>query len=228
MRHKIAKQMIQGIIFDMDGVLVDNRDIHIEAFQIFARRYGFEIPYEKMRDMFGKGNDEILPDLLPAELIREKGVQALSNEKEAIYREIFAEKITPTAGLVDFLREVRAHGIRTAIGSSGQRANVDFVLERCRIADQFDAMVNGDMVTRCKPDPEIFLLAAQLLNLPPANCLVIEDAFAGIEAADRAGMPVIAMATTYSKQQLGTTKHNLLVSDFTELNYDKIVGLSKL
>ena len=218
--------MIKGVIFDMDGVLVDNRDIHLEAFHIFCKRYGCETPpYEKLLSLFGKGNDEIIPVLLPASLIAEKGIKALSDEKEQIYRDIFAEKIAPTPGLLPFLHEIRANGIRTAVGSSGPKNNVDYVLNKCGIADLFDVIVHGDMVTRCKPDPSIFLLAANLLELPPVECLVIEDAFAGIEAAHRAGMPVIALSTTYSADDLKKVMPNLIVPNFTKLSYDTLTGL---
>ncbi len=209
--------MRRGVIFDMDGVLVDNRDIHMEAFRILCKKYDIDLPREKLFSVFGMGNDEIFPILLPKKLIEEKGIRPLAEEKEAIYRKIFEETITPTPGLVPFLHALKKEGFRTAVGSSGMAANVRFVLEKCHIADCFDAIVNGDMVTHCKPDPEIFLTASRLLGVPPSQCVVIEDSFAGIQAARNAGMAVIAMATTFSKEKLASTDNDLIVSDFTPL-----------
>ena len=126
---------------------------------------------------------------MPEEVIREKGLAALGDEKEAVYREIYAPEIEPMPGLVALLGKLRDAGIRCAVGSSGCRANVDFVLEKCDIESFFDAKINGDMVTRCKPDPEIYLTAAAALGLAPAECVVFEDAKAGIESARRALPP---------------------------------------
>ena len=118
-------------------------------------------------------------------MIREKGLAALAEEKESIYREIYAPEIVPMPGLTDLLQRLRDAGIRCAVGSSGYKPNVDFVLEKCRIEPYFDARISGDMVSRCKPDPEIYLTAAAALGLTAAECVVFEDAPAGIEAARR-------------------------------------------
>ena len=126
--------MIKGVIFDMDGVLVDNRDIHFEAFKVFCGRHGYRCTDEQLLPLFGKGNDEIIPELLPADYIEKHGMDALSDEKEVVYREIFADKIEPAPGLVAFLHDLRSHGIKCAVGSSGPTANVNFVLEKCGIA----------------------------------------------------------------------------------------------
>ena len=165
--------MIQGAIFDMDGVLVNNTPVHIRAFEIFCDRYGVRDWQSKLGNAYGMGNDDIMRLILPEELIRTRGLAALADEKEAIYREIYAPEIQPTPGLVETLGQLRAAGIRCAVGSSGCRANVDFVLDACRIGDFFEARICGDMVTRCKPDPEIYQTAAAALGLDPAACLVL-------------------------------------------------------
>ena len=171
----------------MDGVLVNNTQAHVKAFEIFCERYGVEDWQHKLQTAFGMGNDDIMRLILPEEIIREKGMKALGEEKEAIYREVYAPEIRPVRGLVELLEELRRRGIRCAVGSSGCRENVDFVLSNCGITDYFSCIVSGDRVTRCKPDPEIYLLAAEGLHLPSAECLVFEDARVGITAARRAG-----------------------------------------
>ena len=193
--EKKGTTMIKGAIFDMDGTLVDNTPVHIRAFEIFCERYGIRDWKEKLGQAYGMGNDDIMRLIMPAEVIREKGLAALAEEKESIYREIYAPEIVPMPGLTDLLQRLRDAGIRCAVGSSGYKPNVDFVLEKCRIEPYFDARISGDMVSRCKPDPEIYLTAAAALGLTAAECVVFEDAPAGIEAARRAGAEhIVALA----------------------------------
>lgn len=195
--------MKKAALFDMDGTLVDNTLAHMRAFEIFCARYGVTGWKEKLSQVFGMGNDDIMRLIMPAELIRERGLASLAEEKEAIYREIYAPEIRPVEGLVPLLESLRAAGVRCAVGSSGCRANVDFVLEKCRIGEFFDARISGDRVTRCKPDPEIYLTAAAALGMAPAECVVFEDAKAGIESARRAGVGrVVALATTLPREVL--------------------------
>ncbi len=195
--------MKKAALFDMDGTLVDNTLAHMRAFEIFCARYGVTGWKEKLSQAFGMGNDDIMRLIMPAELIRERSLASLAEEKEAIYREIYAPEIRPVEGLVPLLESLRAAGVRCAVGSSGCRANVDFVLEKCRIGEFFDARISGDRVTRCKPDPEIYLTAAAALGMAPTECVVFEDAKAGIESARRAGVGrVVALATTLPREVL--------------------------
>ena len=208
--------MIRGVLFDMDGVLVNNTQAHVKAFEIFCERYGVEDWQHKLQTAFGMGNDDIMRLILPEEIIREKGMKALGEEKEAIYREVYAPEIRPVRGLVELLEELRRRGIRCA-------ENVDFVLSNCGITDYFSCIVSGDRVTRCKPDPEIYLLAAEGLHLPSAECLVFEDARVGITAARRAGAGrIVALATTLPRHTLATqTEADVVIDDFasiTDLN----------
>ena len=211
--------MIRGVLFDMDGVLVNNTQAHVKAFEIFCERYGVEDWQHKLQTAFGMGNDDIMRLILPEEIIREKGMKALGEEKEAIYREVYAPEIRPVRGLVELLEELRRRGIRCAVGSSGCRENVDFVLSNCGITDYFSCIVSGDR----KPDPEIYLLAAEGLHLPSAECLVFEDARVGITAARRAGAGrIVALATTLPRHTLATqTEADVVIDDFasiTDLN----------
>lgn len=211
--------MIRGVLFDMDGVLVNNTQAHVKAFEIFCERYGVEEWQHKLQTAFGMGNDDIMRLILPEEIIREKGMKALGEEKEAIYREVYAPEIRPVRGLVELLEELCRRGIRCAVGSSGCRENVDFVLSNCGITDYFSCIVSGDRVTRCKPDPEIYLLAAEGLHLPSAECLVFEDARVGITAARRAGAGrIVALATTLPRHTLATqTEADVVIDDFASI-----------
>ena len=195
--------MKKAAIFDMDGTLVANSPVHIRAFEIFCARYGVTDWREKLANGFGMGNDDIMRLVMPEEAIREKGLAALADEKEAIYREIYAPDIRPVEGLKELLERLRAAGIPCAVGSSGCKANVDFVLDSCAIRPYFDAAISGDMVSRCKPDPEIYLTAAAALGVSPADCVIFEDARAGFEAARRAGAGrIMALTTTLPREEL--------------------------
>lgn len=206
--------MLKGLLFDMDGVLVNNLDIHRQAFAEFFRRYGVERSFDDLSRVFGKGNDDIMGELMPKDVVERVGIRELGYQKEAIYREIYAPIITPQPGLKEFLAEAERNGLKSAVGSSGYRVNVDFVLERCDITRYFSAIVAGDEVTRCKPDPEIYLTAASKLGLRPEECVVFEDAEAGIESAKRAGVKVVALATTFSREFLEKSDADYIIDDF--------------
>ena len=206
----------------MDGVLVNNLEVHRAAFAEFFRRYGVERSFEELSRVFGKGNDDIMGELMPRDVVERVGIRELGHEKEAIYREIYAPMITPQPGLLTFLDECEAEGLKCAVGSSGYRANVDFVLDKCNIERYFDYAVAGDEVTRCKPDPEIYLTAAAKLGLRADECVVFEDAEAGIEAAKRAGMRVVALATTFNRDFLETTDADYIIDDFRGITVDKL------
>ena len=216
--------MIKGVIFDMDGVLVDNRDAHIEAFEIICRKYGVPFDREKFMPTFGMTNDLILERLMP-EVIKTTDWKKIAVEKENIYREIFERTIAPAYGLVDFLKALKKEGYKTAVGSSGNTPNVNFVLDRCGIAGYFDAIANGDMITRGKPDPEVYLLAAKKLELAPGECIVVEDAPVGIRAARSAGESVVAIASTFRREDL--SDYDILIDDFTQITPEDIRNLKK-
>ncbi|MCM1151849.1 MAG: HAD family phosphatase [Alistipes sp.] len=212
--------MIRGALFDMDGTLVDNSAVHVRAFEIFCARYGVDDWQEKLAQAFGMGNDDIMRAIMPAAVIQEKGLAALADEKEAIYREIYSPTIRPVEGLVELLGRLREAGIRCAVGSSGCRTNIDFVLEKCGIEGFFDAIVSGDRVAHCKPDPEIYLTAAAALELAPAECVVFEDAKAGIEAARRAGAGrIVTLTTTLLRDVLASeTAADLIVDTYADIS----------
>ena len=209
----------RAALFDMDGTLVDNSDVHVRAFEIFCNRYGVRDWQERLSNAFGRGSDDIMRMLLPEEIIHEKGLQALGDEKEAIYREIYAPTIAPVAGLHSLLELLKSTGIRCAVGSSGCKQNVDFVLDKCQIGDYFEARISGDMVSRCKPEPEIYLTAANALGVKIEECIIFEDARAGFEAARRAGAGlVVGIATTLTKETIETENlADLVVEDFTRI-----------
>ncbi|MFI3282890.1 MAG: HAD family phosphatase [Rikenellaceae bacterium] len=191
--------MVKGVIFDMDGVLVDNMAIHQEAFAQYCAQYNITGLREIIDRCSGMGNDEIMREVFPAEVIEQKGIAALAYEKEALYREIYAPVIKPVEGLEDLLKSLKERGLKIAVGSSGCKLNVEFVLRACGIEEYFDALVYEELVTKCKPDPEIYLTAISKLGLKAEECVIFEDAKFGIRAARSAKVAkVVGVATTLS------------------------------
>lgn len=208
--------MTQGAIFDMDGVLVDNVSYHVHAWQQFGREMGRDLTEEQIRSVFGQRNREMVNRLLGPG-IPEEDLPGLAERKEQIYRDCISHDLHPVSGLHDFLEDLEKAGIRCAVATSGPKANADFVLERLAIGGFFRAVVTGAEVTRSKPEPDIFLLAARQIGVPAEHCVVFEDSAAGIEAARRAGCACIALATTHSIEELQTYPVSRIVPDFLTL-----------
>jgi len=187
---------MKAVIFDWDGVVIDSSTQHERSWEILAQEISKPLPDGHFLLGFGKKNALIIPEILgwatdPA------AITALSNRKEEIYRELVqASGVHVLPGARELLTALRAAGIPRSIGSSTPRSNLDAILPVTGLADLFDAIACGDDVTHGKPAPDIFLLAAKKLHMPPADCLVIEDAHVGLEAARRAGMATLAVATT--------------------------------
>lgn len=212
--------MKKAVIFDMDGVLVDNADIHRKAWVQFSEQQGHPITIEDFEQIgFGDVNRRYLEFVFNRKLSEEE-VNTLAHKKEEVYRELFKKEIAPVNGLIEFLKEVRDSGLKTAVGTSAPRVNLDFVMDRLELRSYFDVMVDDLYVHKGKPAPDIYLKAAELLNVEPAACVVIEDAYLGIEAAHRAGMTCIGLSTTYPPEKIAAADH--IVKDFTELDVNSI------
>ncbi|MGD0309650.1 MAG: HAD family phosphatase [Acidobacteriota bacterium] len=218
--------MIRGLIFDMDGVLVDNAQIHTLAWQQLGKEAGIDLRPEAVRAVFGQRNREMMAALLGVSLnVEEQAL--LARRKETLYRQLMAPVLKPTPGAIDFLKRTKNSGFKTAVATSGPIENTDLVLDGLKIRPLFDTIVTGGDVARGKPDPEIFLLAAQRLDLPASECLVFEDSAAGIEASFRAGCLCIALATTHTPQELQEYPAARIISDFTQLTVCDLSTLDK-
>jgi HAD superfamily hydrolase (TIGR01509 family) len=194
--------MLRAVIFDWDGVVVDSSAHHARSWEILAARRGLPLPAGHFKRGFGKKNNVIIPDLGwaadPAD------VDALAREKEEIYRDLVRQHgIEPLPGVRPLLEALQEADVPCAIGSSTERANLDLLLDLMDLRKFFRVIVSGGEVVHGKPDPSIFLLAAERLGVAPSGCVVIEDALVGLEAARRAAMPVLAVATTEPLDALG-------------------------
>ena len=187
---------MKGVIFDWDGVVIDSSAEHERSWEILAEEISQLLPEGHFKRGFGKKNEVIIPEILGWAKNPEE-IQKLAVRKETIYRELVRQRgVQILPGARELLAALRHEGIPRAIGSSTPRQNLEAIFAATGLGEFFDAVTCGDDVIHGKPAPDIFLLAAQKLALAPADCLVIEDAYAGIEAARRAGIPVLAVATT--------------------------------
>ncbi|MGA3239977.1 MAG: beta-phosphoglucomutase family hydrolase [Bryobacteraceae bacterium] len=186
----------RAFLFDMDGVIADSNPYHRLAWEAFNRSYGLETTEAMQQRMYGKRNDEIVRDFFGAGLTDEE-VTARGAAKEALYRETIADRVEAmlVPGLREFLEQYR--DTPKAVATNAEPANVDFLLDQTGLRPYFRVVLNGHMVSRPKPDPEIYLRAAELLKTEPAACIVFEDSHSGVEAGLAAGMRVIALSTTF-------------------------------
>ncbi|MBN1805763.1 MAG: HAD family phosphatase [Sedimentisphaerales bacterium] len=213
-----------GVIFDMDGVLVDTGWAHKQAWYGLAEKEGLSMSDDFFYKTFGMRNEQIIP-MLTGQSISSQEMDRLAQWKEKRYRELVAEKLTLPLGIGELLYDLKSSGFLLAVGSSAPKDNLDLALERVKIRDYFDACVSGQEVTEGKPAPETFVKAAQKLGLPPDCCIVVEDAVQGIEAGKAAGMHVVAVTTTRNRSDLSAA--DIIVDDLGELKAKDFAGLLK-
>ncbi len=189
------------LIFDMDGVIVDNYAWHLDAFIEFGKRHGLEITKEEFGKYFGSTNHVIMHSLFSKKLTKEE-TDALADEKESIYRQLYRPFIKPVEGLPEFLKYASNLGIAIALATSAPSANVKFTLESIGLEKYFRLITDSSMIKHGKPDPEIYMLTAAKLEVNPSECMVFEDSVPGILSAQNAGMRVIGVATTHKPEEL--------------------------
>ncbi len=213
---------IKAVIFDMDGVIVNNHEYHFKAWMEFAEKYEFHLDADIYRDQFnGKTNKDIFEMIF--EDLNPEQIAEFSKEKEAMYRELYDSEMATTPGLLDFLASLKRNRIKIGLATSAPPENVDFILDGLQLRPEFDVIVDGTEVDRGKPDPEIYQIAMTKLNVNPKNCIVFEDSIAGIEAGTEAGCKVVGLATSHEVWEIqDKTEH--IIYDFTEVKavWDRI------
>jgi beta-phosphoglucomutase family hydrolase len=209
--------MIQGFIFDMDGTMVDNMMVHHRAWQRKLAENGLDLTLEEVKENIHGINEEIIERLFGDRFTPEDR-RRIAGEKEAAYRDIFLPELKLLDGLEAFLRTAHAIGIPMGIGTAAPRENVDFVLDNLGLRPLFKSIFDAKMVTKGKPDPEVFLKVAEQLALKPENCLVFEDSPTGAEASRRAGMAAVIVASTHRPEEFAHFDNVVqIISDFSAL-----------
>ncbi len=202
------------LIFDMDGVVVDNHQWHFESYIEFGKRHNLKITREEFGTYFGRANHFIMKSIF-GENISEADIIAFGEEKEAIYREMYLPAIKPLKGLPEFLQYASGLGIPIALATAAPKENVKFTLGATGLAHYFNAITDSSMVERGKPDPQVYLVTAEKLGVQPSECVVFEDSIPGITAGRNAGMRVIGVATTHKVSELSLYV-NEIIPNFNE------------
>jgi len=213
---------LQAVLWDLDGVIADTGIYHYRAWREVFSQMGIEFTEEHFMRHFGQRNDTIIRDTVN-ETISPEALEAIADKKERAYRRLVAGNIEALPGAIELLLSLREHRIKSAIASSAPPDNVRIIIEGLRINKYFDAIACGREVTEGKPSPQIFLLAAEKLEVEPAGCVVIEDAVAGIAGAKRAGMKCIAVANSHSRDKL--QEADLVVVSLESVQFDDLSGL---
>lgn len=203
---------MKGYIFDLDGVLVDTAKYHYIAWKTIAKEFNFELTPQHNEQLKGIGREVSLHQILQwaGKTLSETDFTDTALRKNKLYLEQISsiDSSELLSGVLNFLQLLKAHHKKIALGSASRNARL--VLERTGILPLFDAIVDGTMVSKAKPDPEVFLKAAEGLGLPPADCCVFEDAPAGVQAAKSAGMKVIGVGNPEVLKAADTVIPNFL------------------
>jgi len=217
--------MIKGMIFDHDGVIAHTTELHYKAF----REVFLEKNINLTRQEYSLYNGRTAFDTITGVLEKNKiladsdKIDELMDKKDKIYLNIADKNIQLVKGIKNFLHGLRRKKIKIGLASSSRSKNIKFSLEKFEMKKYFDVILTGSDILKGKPDPELFLKAAEKLHLTPKECLVFEDAAHGIEAAKKAGMRCIALLTTAKKEEL--SKADLIIKDFKKIKIDHILNL---
>lgn len=211
-----------AVAFDLDGTLIDNNQYHFITWQEFYRKRNRQLTMEEYKACFnGRTMTDCVkyvfqqPDMPVAEIER------YTNEKESLYREIYAAHIKPIPGLLSLLALLHQEQIPMVIATSGIQDNIDFLFSHIPIKHYFKRVIKGSDITHGKPHPEMYQLAAKELELPAEKCIAFEDATVGVASAAGAGMKVIALTTTHTPEEL--TGANLIVKDYQGIHMEQLL-----
>lgn len=213
----------EGIIFDLDGTLIDNNAYHIDAWKEFYKKMNMEFTPDTYKNRInGRISKAIFPNILGRELSDDEIMQ-YDDEKESLYRTLYRPHIQPVKGLLDFLEKLKQENYSMAIATSGLPPNIEFMFENIAIKRYFSAVVNASNIIKGKPHPEIFEKAAEAINANPKRCIAFEDSVAGIRSAKAAGMKVIGLTTTHTKEDV--READFIIKDYTEINPERLKAL---
>jgi HAD superfamily hydrolase (TIGR01509 family) len=212
--------MVEGVIFDMDGVLIDSHPVHRIAWRRFLASVGKQVPDEQLNFILeGRRRDEILQYFLGD--LPEVTIVEYGQRKEDFFQENFKDiKLIP--GVEGFLGELRSTGIKTAIATSASSYRTRRTLQLLNLEDKFAAVITGDDVAAGKPDPAVYRLAAEHLNLGSNQILVLEDAPSGVQAAKAAGMRCVGVSSNGQAEALRQAGADHIIPDFVDLSTEEL------
>jgi beta-phosphoglucomutase family hydrolase len=221
----MTEKTIRAVIWDMDGVIADTGTYHCLSWQFALNKQGKTFTEEDFQHVFGQRNDTIIRKVMGREVTQTE-IDSIANDKEVFFREAVKSNVKPFPGVIALLKTLTINGISSAIASSAPLENIRLILVEAGVADYFQAIVFGREVSEGKPSPQVYLKAAQKLGAEPANCIVIEDAVAGVEGAKRAGMRCIAVTNTHEAD--GLSKADLVVDSLEKVGIHELERLFNL
>jgi beta-phosphoglucomutase family hydrolase len=218
----MSDRRLEAVLWDLDGVIADTGESHYLAWKgVFAKR-GATFSHEDFMRFFGRRHDTIIEFALGKDLPREE-FDKVTEEKQADYRRRVVRSLKAMPGAIELLKSLQEHGVKSAIASSAPIENITVILRALDIERYFQAIAPGTEVPVGKPDPQVFLLAAERLAVGPRNCLVIEDAIAGVKAAKQAGMKCVAVTNSHPADTL--EEADLIVDSLEKVGVEELKGL---
>ena len=219
--RKVAPKNI-GAALDMDGVIIDSVPFHKIAWQVFCERHGKNFTQQDMMNISGRSNPDALRYIFGDGLTAEQ-VENYALAKEMTYQEVIAPHLKPIKGFMDFMTQLDNAKVKHAVASSAPPINIEMLTKKMPYLNGFP-IINATMVEKSKPHPDIFLKAAQAMGVEPEKCVVFEDANSGFEAARRANMKVVGVATTIPVEEL-VNKVDFVIKDFTQIDLPKFLSI---
>lgn len=214
--------MSKAVIWDMDGVIADTALYHFKAWQEVFQKRGVNFTEEDFRRNFGQRNDTIIRNVL-GEGLSPSEIDTIAGEKEENFRQKVSQHIKPLPGAIELIKSLKERVFSMALASSAPMENIRLIIGSLDINNCFHAIVSGREVKEGKPSPQGFLLAAKKLGVAPENCIVIEDAVAGVTAAKRAGMHCLAVTNTHPRVSL--KEADLIVDTLEAVSASDLEGL---
>ena len=215
----------KAVIWDMDGVIADTAPYHFRAWHEVFQRQGVDFTEADFTRNFGQRNDTIIRNTLGAQ-ISQGEVEAIAKEKEETFRKVLGQNIKPHPGALQLIKSLREHGFRIALASSAPIENIRLITQGLGIDSYFHSIVAGRDVAEGKPSPQGFLLAAERLGVEPGDCVVIEDAIAGVAACKSGGMQCVAVTNTNPREKLADA--DLIVDSLEEVTVNDLEKLINL
>ena len=218
--------MKKGIIFDMDGTIVDSLPYHYKAWKIFFKENKVENFSEKLKDYKGGGTLDLLTTVLGNNYSK-KELKSMVDDKEIIFRDIYKDNVIPIEGFIQMLESIKSKKILVGLASNAIRKNVKMILNELKIYNEFNSIICGDEVDNGKPNPEMFNKTAKRFKLDKKDCLIFEDSIEGLQAAVYSGIDAIGVKSSSSDEILKSAGAKGTIKNYVNINFKlKKIGLS--
>ncbi len=216
--------MIEAIIFDHDGVIVNTEPLHVEVWKEFFQQKGETVTDEDLEEKaLGKTELDVIKTFINQKT--EEEYEELLKERRELFHQFFEKNFSEIPGVKDFIDSLRETNLKVGAASSSPKDRVEYSLNRLEVRDVFQTVVTAERVKKGKPDPEIYLLAAEELGVDPANCLVFEDSGSGVKSAKAAGMRVILVKTSLDESKFPKDFIDGAIDDFVNLDVKSLIGI---